>query len=366
LLKLKTILICPLEWGLGHAGRMVPLAEELINLGHNVIIGSGPAHLEFFKKELPHIKYIRFPGFSIRYSSWLPQYLVILFNSPLFIYHIIKEHRQLKKIITAHKIDIVISDSRPGLWNRSVKTVFVTHMIRVPMPRWGAFIEKTGLFSSKWIIRKFSLCFIPDLEGDNNLSGKLSHSVKLPANARYIGILSRFSATEGAPPSGENSCFCTVILSGPEPQRSIFKQKMEAILRFKGEKSLILEGKPGQLTEKRTEGNITYLSHLPMAEMRDFICSSRFVASRSGYTTLMELASLGKTALIIPTPGQTEQEYLADYLSSKGWFSTILQKELHGDPFQPERKSGIPENILAESKKLLESALNELLKEDHK
>jgi UDP-N-acetylglucosamine transferase subunit ALG13 len=363
----KNILICPLEWGLGHAGRMVPLAKKLIDLGHNVIIGSGPEHIEFFRKEIPGVNCISFPGFSIRYSSWLPQYLVILLNSPVFIYSILREHRQLKKIIPAQNIDIVISDSRPGLWNRSVKTVFVTHMLRVPLPRWAFFVERTGIISTKRIIRKFNFCFIPDLESGSgkDLSGKLSHGLKLPRNARYIGILSRFRQPYSADAAISQSCFCTVILSGPEPQRSIMKQKLIGLLKLKGEQSVILEGKPGTYPEKRTEANITYLSHLSAAEMSELIIGSKYIISRSGYTTLMELASLGKRALIIPTPGQTEQEYLAAYLSEKGWFDTLTQNELEGDIFRNETGTVIPEDIGEKSEKLLENALHELLEEHH-
>jgi len=356
----KNILICPLEWGLGHAGRMVPLAAKLIELGHNVIVGSGSAHLEFFRKEIPGIKCISFPGYSIRYSSWLPQYLVILLNSPSFLFSIIKEHRQLKGIIAGSKIDIVISDSRPGLWNKSVKTVFVTHMIRIPLPRWASFIEKYDLFTTKRIIRKFTFCFIPDLEGENNLSGKLSHGIILPDNARFVGILSRFSAHKEATES-DQSFFCTVMLSGPEPQRSIMKKKLERVLGLYDEKSVMLEGKPEREAESYTVGNITYISHLSTPEMSDLILSSKFIVSRSGYTTLMELASLGKTAIIIPTPGQTEQEYLAEYLSQKGWFSATSQKEADCEIFHTKKRLLRPAFIKDQSDKLLMSALRELL-----
>jgi UDP-N-acetylglucosamine transferase subunit ALG13 len=361
--KRKNILICPLEWGLGHAGRMVPLARKLTDMGHNVIIGSGSEHLEFFRKELPGINCVCFPGFSIRYSSWLPQYLIILLNSPVFILSTIKEHRQLKKIISDLSVDIVISDSRPGLWNNSVKTVFVTHMLRIPLPRWASFAEKSGIFSTKRMIRKFTFCFIPDLEKGNDLSGKLSHDIELPGNSRYIGILSRFRRQNPSGAQSLYSYFCTVILSGPEPQRSIMKQKMTELLRLKGEQSVILEGKPGAVPEKRTDGNITYLSHLPASEMRELIIASRYIVSRSGYTTLMELASLGKKAVIIPTPGQTEQEYLAGYLSEKGWFDSLSQSRLEGDIFTEHNCSVIPEDIGEKSEKLLEIALRELLEE---
>jgi len=357
----KNILICPLEWGLGHAGRMVPLVKKLIDLGHNVIIGSGSEQLEFFRKELPGINCISFPGFTIRYSSWLPQYLVILLNTPSFLISILKEHRKLKKIISRYRIDIVISDSRPGLWNNSVKTVFVTHMINVPLPRWASIIEKTGCFSSRRIIRKFDFCFIPDVESSNGLSGKLSHGMKLPVNARYIGILSRFALPGPVSDTADFSYFCTVMLSGPEPQRGILRQKMIEILRAGGERSVILEGRPGAKIEKREDGNITFISHLPATEMQELIIRSRYIVSRSGYTTLMELAGLGRSALIIPTPGQTEQEYLAEYLSEKNWFRTASQSGLSGDPFSFDPEPAIPLDLTAESGSLLESAIRELL-----
>jgi hypothetical protein len=357
----KTILICPLEWGLGHAGRMVPLAKNLIDLGHNVIIGSGPGHLEFFRKELPEIKCIDFPGYSIRYSSWLPQYLVILLNVPVFLISILKEHRQLKRIIAGSGIDIVISDSRPGLWNTSIKTVFVTHMIRVPLPGWASLIKMTGLITTKRIIKRFNFCFIPDVDSGNDLSGKLSHGIKLPGNARYIGILSRFPVMEKAAGEGDYDFFCTVLLSGPEPQRSLLKKKLERILRLKNEKSVILEGRPESKPEKRSEGNLTYISHLSPREMTDLIYRSRHIISRSGYTTLMELTALGKSAIIIPTPGQTEQEYLAGYLSQKGWFRSISQKEINCEMFHTGKEYAIPVNLNKISEKLLKSALGELL-----
>jgi UDP:flavonoid glycosyltransferase YjiC (YdhE family) len=363
--KGKNILICPLEWGLGHAGRMIPLAKKLIDLGQNVIIGSGPGQLEFFRQEIPGITCISFPGFTIRYSSWIPQYLVILLHAPAFIYHSIREHRQLKRIIAYHSIDIVISDSRPGLWNRKIKTVFVTHMIRIPLPGWAAFIEKRDLFTTRRIIRKFTYCYIPDTEGEVNLSGKLSHKISLPSNARYIGILSRFSDSPSLK-EDDHRYYCTAVMSGPEPQKGIMKKKISEILSLEKEDSVILEGKPGVVTRQLKEGNILFISHLPADEMKKLILSSRFIVSRSGYTTLMELASLGRPALIIPTPGQTEQEYLAEYLHEKGWFTTVKQNEMAPGCLQRNPDCSIPGTLARESEKLLEAALSELLEQDHK
>ncbi|MBA4322427.1 MAG: hypothetical protein C0408_06365 [Odoribacter sp.] len=355
----KNIIICPLEWGLGHAGRMVPLARRLQELNHNIFFGSGEEHLTFFKSEVPGATYIHFPGFRIRYSRYLPQYLIILIKSPLLLYNSVLEHSRLKKIIRDYNIDIVISDNRFGLWNSGIKTVFITHQLRIPFPQPFRFLEIIALQVTRLIIKKYSLCFIPDLGGELNVSGSLSHGFRLPENARYAGILSRF---EGQfPDCNSKSEKCTVILSGPEPQRSILKQKLTNILLSKGNPAVILEGKPGNTKESNTIKNIVYFNHLSSIETMKLLKESETIISRAGYTTIMELISLGRSAWLIPTPGQTEQEYLAKYLSEKGWFGSIKQKELDNNITIPSDSLKMPSGIVEESKRLLEIALEELL-----
>jgi UDP:flavonoid glycosyltransferase YjiC (YdhE family) len=356
----KNILICPLEWGLGHAGRMVPLAKRLTELNHNIFFGSGKQHLDFFRCEVPEATYINFPGFTIRYSRYLPQYLVILLKSPVFLYHSILEHYRLKKIIRDYSIDIVISDNRIGLWNRKIKTVFITHQIRIAFPEPFRFLEFIGLYLNRSIIKKYSYCFIPDLRGDLNVSGRLSHGMRLPLNIRYIGILSRFSGFRGSDISPSEKC--TVILSGPEPQRSILRQKLIEILLSTGRQTIILEGRPGVPENPAPNNNIVFKNHLSASETAGLLSESNIIISRSGYTTIMELLSIGKSALLIPTPGQTEQEYLAQILSEKGWFRTISQKNLDEKSISGFSPASVTEGILEESAKLLENALAELLK----
>ena len=357
----KNILICPLEWGLGHAARMIPLAEKLRGLNYNIIFGAGEKHLAFLRRELPDLTYINFPGFRPVYSRFLPQYIVLLLEIPVLIYHIISEHLRLKKIITEHAIDIVISDNRFGLWNKKIKTVYITHQPLIPFPRFLSFLEFTGVYIHRRVIRKFTFCFIPDLPGDLNLTGRLSHGVKLPRNARFTGILSRFcglpAANDSPSPKPGN---ITVILSGPEPQRSILEKKLTGILKKKDQSAVILGGRPDRQTGVINTGNIIRYDHLQRQAMKDLISGSGTIISRAGYTTIMELVSLGRSALLIPTPGQTEQEYLARYLTAKGWFSSIPQKKLNESlPFIPE-KSEWNNEIMVQSRILLDKALREL------
>ena len=272
--KNYNILICPLEWGLGHAGRMIPLARKLQERNYNVIIGSGKEHQSLFRNELPGLTYIDFPGFHPGYSRFLPQYISLFLKTPLLFYHILAEHIRVKRIINDNKIDIIISDNRFGLWSRRIKSVYVTHQIVIPFPGTLRFLEWTGKLFHRFFIKKYSFCFIPDLPGDLNLSGRLTHSVRLPGNTRFIGLLSRFS---DRPHFGENKFqfpHNTVILSGPEPQRSILRQKLIEILNNREPPAVFLEGKPGGSVEISKSENITSYNHLPADEMQDMITGS--------------------------------------------------------------------------------------------
>ena len=359
----RNILICPLEWGLGHAGRMIPVAGKLLAMGNNVFIGSGEDHLEFFRKEVPGLSYIIFPGFRIRYSRWLPQYIVIFLTTPLFIFRSVLEHYRLKTIIREYKIDTVISDSRIGLWNKSITTALVTHMIRIPHPRGLRFLENSGNQLVKMVTGKFRLCLIPDLPGDVNISGKLSHNLSLPPNARYTGLLSRFANPGTELSIVPKKYHCTVILSGPEPQKSVLRKKLTEILKTADKPSVILEGSPHGEIQRSVNGNITLISHLPAAGFVKLLMESENIVTRSGYTTIMELISLRRSALLIPTPGQSEQEYLAEYLAGKGWFKTISQDDLSPGTDLRETSIDFPAEIMIESEKLLNAALKELLEE---
>ena len=342
---------------------MIPLARRLHEMNNNIIIGSGEEHLTFLKNELPGMTFIHFPGFRMRFSRYLPQYIVVFLKIPLYIFHSVKEHKRLKKIIKAYSIDIVISDSRAGLWNAGIKSVFVLHIPRIPLPGQFKFVEPFGIYLSRLVIRKYTYCYIPDLEGDMNLSGRLSHEINLPDNVRYIGILSRF-AEKGLPGKSvhQNNC-CTVILSGPEPQRGMMKLKLTEIFNARGRSAVMLEGQPGREPDLSQSGCVSFLSHLPDSEMRNLILESENIITRSGYSTIMELISLNRSALIIPTPGQTEQEYLAEYLSGKGWFRTVAQKDLDARIELHGTAASWPPDLITESAGLLDKALHELLEE---
>lgn len=323
--------------------------------------------MALFRKEMPGLSYISFPGFKPAYSRFLPQYLSLLFKIPALLYHIIVEHRRLKRILSEYSVDIIISDNRFGLWNRKITSVYITHMPLVPFPGSFKFLEPIGVLLHRQIIKKYTLCFIPDLPGDLNLSGRLSHNIKLPDNVRFIGILSRFTdADKNIFDNNIKFQHNTVILSGPEPQREILKQKLIALLKNKEPKTVMFEGNPKNAGEISGYGNIAFYSHLPTVHMKEMIESSDLIITRSGYTTLMELVSLNLSALIIPTPGQTEQEYLAKYLAEKGWFSTIPQNQIKDGILIRPGKAVRHDEINRQSSILLTEVLKEMLEKHHK
>jgi hypothetical protein len=363
--KIKNILICPLEWGLGHAARMIPLARRLREMNNNILIASGEKHLALFRTEMPGLTYIHFSGFSPGYSRYFPQYLSLLLKTPLLLYHIILEHFRLKKIIRVYDIDIVISDNRFGLWNREITSVYITHMPLIPFPKPLRFLEFLGVLLHRIVIKKYSLCFIPDLPGELNVSGRLSHGVNLPGNVRFAGIFSRFISSDIPPKrSPDEFRHITIILSGPEPQREMFRQKLSRLLKDKEPVLVILEGRPDREKEIVRTGNILSYNHLTASEMARMLTGSESIISRSGYTSIMELISLNCGALLIPTPGQTEQEYLAGYMAERGWFHTVSQDKIKEGLPMPTTEAGWSDEIISESTILLNRALKELLEVD--
>jgi hypothetical protein len=315
--------------------------------------------------EFPGIECISFPGFKPVYSRRFPQYLSLLLKVPSLVWHVFSEHFRLKRLIAEKSIDIVISDNRFGLWNRNIISVYVTHMPLIPLPKKLMFLEPAGVLLHRMIMNKYAYCFIPDLPGEINLSGRLSHGLKLSDNVRFIGILSRFTGAGNRSVKSESPFSYAVILSGPEPQKEILKQKLINLLKEREFSTIILEGKPREGSITTISDNITFCSHLPSQDIKDIIESSENIITRSGYTTIMELVSLGRSALIIPTPGQTEQEYLAEYLSEKNWFETTSQKDIKSNLSSANVQQMPVELINEQSLILSEAVLKEILEDHH-
>ena len=310
----KNILVCPLDWGLGHASRMVPIIEMLGDKGANAIIAADNRPLEFLKQRFPDNTAIKLEGFSPSYSSNDSMALVMIKSLPEMMRKAIKANRILQKIINTHNIHAVISDNRYELSTSKVPSIFVTHQLNIQTDGWQVAAKPLIDKTINHYINKFDEIWIPDVKSDFQLSGKLSSSNKFSSKRFNVGLLSRFSKVDIN--NKRKSIDLLIILSGPEPQRTILeemllKQALETKLKI-----IMLLGKPDENVDKEIN-NARMISHLPDTEFASIIQKAKLIISRPGYSTLMDLANFGSKAVFIPTPGQTEQEYLAKRLVSK-------------------------------------------------
>ena len=320
------VLVCPLDWGIGHATRCVPVIRKFIECGDEVVIAADNRPYEFLKKEFPGGRFIRLGGAKITYSKGRGFLFQIFRLSPVLLWSYFRERRDIKKLIRLEHADIIVSDNRYGLWNKRCYSILITHQIGIIVPHSVQFLSG---FINRIIhlqIEKFNERWIPDFELHNGLAGKLSHPPKLPGNVHYIGTLSRFSEPNGRremPLSPDIDIM--VSLSGPEPQRTILEEKIFDQLINSGLSGTVVRG----LTERTEEYDLTekihVFPHLETARMKDYMLRSHIMICRSGYSSLMDLVTLGINAILIPTPGQTEQEYLAHYLMEKKIYFSMPQ-----------------------------------------
>lgn len=316
--KQKRILICPLDWGLGHATRCIPIIRLLLKKNAEVVIAADAGPLALLKQEFPQLTFIQLKGYDIQYPKSGSMKMKMLLSIPKIVNGIKEEHAQLDKIIDEHKIDIVISDNRYGCWSKKVKSIFITHQLMVKAPIGESILHKKVL---KYI-DNYDECWVPDVADSKNLSGDLAHKYPLPKNTFFVGVLTRFNdlslrAVPIAIGTRSSKYDIVAIISGPEPQRSIFEKLVVEQLKQTNLNALVICGKASE-QKSETINNIKIVSHMKSDEMQTAIQNADIILSRSGYSTVMDLASMGKKAIFVPTPGQTEQEYLAEMFMEKG------------------------------------------------
>ncbi len=306
--------MAPLNWGLGHATRCIPIIKALLQHSCEVYLASDGVALSLLQKEFPDLTAFELSSYKIKYAEKGKNFKIkMLWDSPKVLKAMANEKRQIKQLVKTHQLDGIISDNRLGVYHKKIPCVFITHQLNV-------LSGNTTWFSSKMhqgIIKKFKECWVPDVAGKPNLTGKLGHLKKSKRNIKYLGPLSRFEKQDLIPVYD-----IMILLSGPEPQRTLLEEKLlEELKQYRG-KVLFVKGKieSAQHRETTTIGNasVTVVNFMQSGELEEAINKSRLVVSRSGYTTVMDLAKLEKKAFFIPTPGQYEQEYLAKRLEKQG------------------------------------------------
>ena len=317
------VLVAPLDWGLGHATRCIPVIYELLSQNAEVWLAGEGAQEALLKREFPELSFLYLRGYRMRYGNSRSGLLRAIFMQiPGMLSAIKNEHSWLQKAVAEHHFDAVISDNRFGLYHPSIPCVFITHQLRIktPLGRWSENILQNRNYQ---FINWFNECWIPDEEGEKNLAGELSHPSKKPSSPiHYIGVLSRMKKN----PPCEQKGRLFISLSGPEPQRTIFENIIiRDIAHYQG-RATIVRGLPNDANLIPSTNDIHFFNHLPTAEMNNEMEKAEFVISRSGYSTIMDIAALGKKSILVATPGQPEQEYLAKYLKQKRFAFCVNQE----------------------------------------
>ena len=318
-------MIAPLDWGLGHASRCVPIIHDAIEKGHIVTIAADGAQKKLLQYYFPNASYVSIPRYGINYSkkAWLLP-VALFFQLPKIALAIYREHQWLKT--NSHLFDCVISDNRYGLFNTQLTTTFVTHQLLVKAPfKWAEnIIQKVQYF----FINRFSECWVPDIADYPGYAADLSHPTIMPRiPVTYIGALSQFSILNNKATNTltvkYKYCF---LLSGPEPQRTMLQNRIEIEAQKLSAASILIEGRPSDMPNHyQLRGSLTKLRYASGQDLLDIVMQSEFVVCRSGYSTLMELIPIHKKLILIPTPGQTEQMYLAEILAKNKLAITIDQ-----------------------------------------
>lgn len=304
---------------------MIPIIEILLKRGNKVVVAGDVQSLELIKLRFSNIQTVDFKSYGVRLSAGNNQFWPMLWLAlrlPLFN---MREHRELDRLITRYNIDVVISDNRYGVWSKRCKSIIITHQLRVIPPNpfaWASCITESII--KRWL-RKFNRVLVPDFE-NNFLAGKLSASNGLNTLG-YIGPLSRFNKIEAI-----NASFglfqMVVVVSGPEPHRSMFVQIASELAVKHRLSCLIIEGKPQFGIIPRSKNGVWLVGHLSDSMFTLAVTNAEYLLFRAGYSSIMDILALGVSGLMVPTPGQTEQEYIAQHLAAKGYFNTESQKNL--------------------------------------
>jgi hypothetical protein len=242
---------------------------------------------------------------------------------PALIKQVRAERKWLGQYLYNQSIETVLSDNRYGLHHPTTHNILITHQLGL----------KSGLY--KWmdrmlqrmlyrLLKNFHEVWVPDNKDEPWLSGELGHpKYTPPCPIKYIGPLSRFTATNRKQIPNK----ITILLSGPEPQRTLLEEKcMRGLAEWKGPVTMI-RGLPlgGKQINAPTHWNV--VDHLPIDSLQQEIEEAEHFIARCGYSTIMDLFVLNKRAILIPTPGQPEQEYLTRWINEQSLFQIQDQQQ---------------------------------------
>lgn len=313
------ILVAPLNWGLGHASRCVPLVRRFLAEGHEVILGGDGDSLTLLRRSFPKLRYVYLAPLRLRYSAGERQVWAMLRALPQIIAWSMKDHAMLDEVLKEEHIDRVVSDNRFGLYSSQTECIYMTHQLHIFLPKGWRWAEPLAERLHACIYKRYKEVWVPDYKDSaQSLAGELSHIKGQKDDAhstvQYIGPLSRFESYSDVRNANDMRTV-VAVLSGLEPQRTMLENEIVARYRDSEEELLLVQGLPGRPNTRFKRGKITIIPYLGEEELGPILKNAKHIIARSGYSTIMDLEALGclfKSELI-PTPGQPEQVYLAHY-----------------------------------------------------
>ena len=316
------ILIAPLDWGLGHATRCIPIIHCFIAEGWDITLAADGLSGQLLQKTFPDLPLLSLPGYHIRYGSKNLPFQIIK-QIPSIYSKINLEQQWLKKQMLQQKWDIILSDNRPGLYHNKAYNIYMTHQLQIHSGL-GEIADGIASKLHRQFIKKFDEIWIPDVEKPHRLAGKLSINQLQKKSVGYIGLLSRMENM----PITERKYNLMLLLSGPEPQRTILENILLDQINDENGKLILIRGSNRPLQRASMPRNIEVIDLADTQTVNQKMQESEHIICRSGYTTLMDLMKMKKKALLIPTPGQGEQEYLADHAVSHNYFPVMQQNKI--------------------------------------
>lgn len=317
----RKIIFAVLDWGLGHATRSIPIVETLVKAGFEVhLAGNGPSSI-ILREQFPDLPFWELPGYDPRYSKGNLLPLGVASQIPGFLKTITLEHEKLNQLHQRVRFDLVISDNRYGCYLKELPSVFICHQLTIPLMGFTKLFSPLVQYWHRLKFASFGELWVPDQPGIH-LSGEMS-AYNGPLPVEFIGLPTRF---ETCPDNGAGD-FVLAVLSGPEPQRTAFEQRLLQQMQPQSETNFVLvRGVAGEVKAKQ---NVRVIPFAHKAELQKLICQASYVICRSGYSSIIDLMQLEKSALLIPTPGMPEQEYLAKRVKQLGWFDTAKQADFN-------------------------------------
>jgi uncharacterized protein (TIGR00661 family) len=359
--KKKRVLVAPLDWGLGHATRCIPLIRLLLDKGCFVLIAGSDSSLALLCAEFPTLPFFTLPSYNPEYPRGAGMIRKMITQLPKFMRTIQEEHAVLENVIAENEIDIVFSDNRYGCWSSTAYSVFITHQSNVLMPKRFGWLSIPVRWVNEYLMKRFDECWIPDYAGEESLSGKLISFGKRKFHPKitFVGPLSRFMKSKSV--QIDEGYDLIAICSGPEPQRSMFEELLKNQLRSCERKFLLIRGvvEPSASVAFHNGEIINFLTSNALNAVLD---KAKLIIARSGFSTVMDMSALGKKVIFVPTPGQTEQEYLASRLMQKGVAYSMAQDALDLKQAFDEATgySGFVANDVGKNKRL-ESAVSKII-----